>query len=77
MESAVGLAAAVLVVVLLVVAVVATDLVRVVDGDGSNNDARTLKGRLSRFHAFIVNAFPLTTVKIVVVAWQIITQVRC
>ncbi|CAM9483258.1 unnamed protein product, partial [Ectocarpus fasciculatus] len=74
MESAAGLAAAVLVVVLLVVAVVATDLVRVVDGDGSNNDARTLKGRLSRFHAFVVNAFPLTTVKIVVVAWQIITQ---
>ncbi|CAM9485036.1 unnamed protein product [Ectocarpus sp. 12 AP-2014] len=74
MGSAVGLAAAVVAVVLLVVAVVATDLVRVVDGDGSTKDARTLKGRLSRVHAFVVNAFPLTTVKIVVVAWQIITQ---
>ncbi|CAB1102169.1 unnamed protein product [Ectocarpus sp. CCAP 1310/34] len=74
MGSAVGVAAAVVAVVLLMVAVVAADLVRVVDGDDSIKDARTLKGRLSRFHAFVVTAFPLTTVKIVVVAWQIITQ---
>lgn len=81
MGSAMGVAAAALAVTLLVVAVVASDLVRVVDGNGENsrNEERGARAALSRGFArcytFSARAFPLTTVKIIVVVWQIITQV--
>lgn len=66
-----GLAATALLVILLLAAVSVSNLVRVVDGDGEDGE----EGRCSRCYAFAVKAFPLTTVKIIVVVWQIITQV--
>lgn len=81
MGAAVGVTAAALSAALLVVAVVVSDLIRIVDGNGDNKQSEEegARGALSRgfarCHACTVRTFPLTTVKIVVVVWQIITQV--
>ncbi|CAM9146371.1 unnamed protein product [Hapterophycus canaliculatus] len=80
MASAIGVAATALLVVLLVAAVVVSDLVRVMDDSGNNKrseegGARGVLNRgFGRCYAFSARAFPLTTVKIIVVVWQIITQ---
>ncbi|CAM9428829.1 unnamed protein product [Scytosiphon promiscuus] len=80
MESAVGVAATALAVILLVVAIVVSDLVQIVDGNGNNQQSEeggargALTRGFARCYAFSARAFPLTSVKIIVVVWQIITQ---
>lgn len=71
------------IIMVLVVCFVVSDLMRAVDGEGPNVLASVGAGRLngewkdvfSSCRNFIVNAIPLTAVKIVVVVWQIVTQV--
>ena len=78
---AMGLGVAVTAVASLVVAVIVSDLVRVVGDEASGEDSERRTRRswgsvLKYCHTAIVKAFPLTTVKSVVVVWQITTQVR-
>ncbi|CAM9198733.1 unnamed protein product [Ectocarpus sp. 8 AP-2014] len=78
-STALGFGVAVLVVVMLVVAVIVSDLVRVVgdearEEDGDRRKRRCLEAVFVSCHTAIVKAFPLTAVKTVVVVWQITTQ---
>lgn len=66
--------AAVLVVAVLLVALAIADLVRVVDGDA--NTESSWKRRIISYRDRILQAVPLTAIKIVVVSWQIVTQAR-
>lgn len=75
-----GLVLATVVVFLGVVVVVVSDLVAVVKVEGSANQKQEAargfwKWRLSSCHSFLAKIFPLTSIKIVVVVWQILTQV--
>ena len=68
---------AILIVAVLVVAVVIADLVTVVAvEDQDNATPTTWKSRIHSCRSRIIEAVPLTAIKIVLVAWQIITQVR-
>lgn len=60
---------------LVILAVVLVDLIRVEDEDSADN-ASSWHKRSIAWRAKIANAVPLTSIKIVVVAWQIITQVK-
>lgn len=66
--------AAVLVVAVLLVALAIADLVRVVDEDATT--ASSWKTRIVSCRDRILQAVPLTAIKIVLVAWQIVTQAR-
>ncbi|CAN0093601.1 unnamed protein product, partial [Hapterophycus canaliculatus] len=68
-----GASVAVLVVALVVIALVIVDLVRVVDEDNTDT-APTWKKKLASCRDRVANAVPLTSIKIVLVAWQIVTQ---
>lgn len=72
---------ATLIVLLAVVVIVLSDLVAVrhMGGDAEENlrgPRRFWVCRLSFFHAFLVKVLPLTSIKTVVVVWQILTQVN-
>lgn len=73
-----GTAAFVLVLALCVVGLVLADLVRAADKDDS--DATCSGGqwerRMSSCRDRVAKVVPLTSIKIVLVAWQIVTQVR-
>lgn len=68
-----GTAVAMLAVAMLLVAFTITYLVAAVDEQ--DNAASSWTERLRSWRNRIFDAFPLTAIKIVVVAWQIITQV--
>lgn len=65
-----------LIVAVLLVAVVIADLVTVVAMEDQENATPTWKNRIHSCRSRIIEAVPLTAIKIVLVAWQIITQVR-
>lgn len=76
-----GLVLTTVIVVLALVVIVLSDLVAVRKMDDDAEEK--LEGprdfwtcRLSSFHAFLVKMLPLTSIKIVVVVWQILTQVN-
>lgn len=69
-----GASTAVFFVALVGIALVVADLVRVVD-ESKTDTASTWKKRLTSCRDRIANAVPLTSIKIVLVAWQIVTQV--
>ena len=73
--AAIGGAVPTLVFALVVVTLMVAYLVRVVDHPTSERVGRWNK-RLSDFRDGLVRAIPFTAIKIVVVAWQIITQVN-
>ena len=73
--AAIGGAVAALVIALVVVTLMVAYLVRVVDHPTSEGVRRWEK-RLSDFRDGLVRAISFTAIKIVVVAWQIITQVN-
>lgn len=58
--------------VVLVIALAIADLVTVVEQDDT---ASSWENRLQSYRNRLVEAIPLTAIKIVLVAWQIITQV--
>lgn len=58
---------------LLLVALAIADLVRVIDEDATT---ASWKGRIIAYRDRILQAVPLTAIKIVVVSWQIVTQAR-
>lgn len=60
---------------LVVIAFVVSDLIRVVDV-GTNGATSGWERRLTSCRGRTAIAFPLTSIKIVVVAWQIVTQVN-
>lgn len=70
---------AVLLVVLLAVVFIVVDLVRVVgQGSGGRQETRMLGSWERKFQnarALVARVIPLTAVKMVVVVWQIVTQV--
>lgn len=78
-----GIAVAGTVIILLIVFFIVSDLMQAVGGEGadalSSGGAGRFdtpwKGVLFSCRNYIVNAVPLTAVKIVVVVWQIVTQV--
>lgn len=82
MIPAIGTVIVMLLVILLMVAVTLSDLVQVMGDDeemGTNEEARaggSGKHVLVSCQAFVVKVFPVAAVKIVVVVWQIMTQVR-
>lgn len=57
------------------VALVITDLVRVVDDDDTGTGS-TCGKKLNSLRDRIANGIPLTSIKIVLVAWQIVSQVK-
>eukprot|EP00903_Cladosiphon_okamuranus_P016944 g15619.t1 len=69
--GSVATAVTVLVVVVLVIALAIADLVAVVEQDDT---ASSWANRLKSYRNRLVEAIPLTAIKIVLVAWQIITQ---
>ena len=72
--AAIGGAVAVLVVVMFMVALGVAYLVGVIDRPNSARN-RTWEERVSKFRDGLVRAIPLTAIKIVLISWQIITQV--
>lgn len=66
-------AAAVLVLALVFVGLGIADLVRVIDEDANN--APSWNKRMFSCRDRIVKAVPLTAIKIILVSWQIVTQV--
>ena len=74
-SAAIGKAIAVLVIVMFVVALGVTYLVDVVDQPISERRGRWER-RVSSFRDGLVRAIPLTAIKIVLVCWQIISQVK-
>ncbi|CAM9892814.1 unnamed protein product, partial [Ectocarpus sp. 8 AP-2014] len=72
-QSALGIAIAFLLVVSGGVALVIADLVRVVDDDNTGT-VSTCGKTLNSLRDRIANGIPLTSIKIVLVAWQIVTQ---
>ena len=74
-----GLAIAMLLAFVIVVAAVSANLMRLIDSENENDTeiARSsLENRCIRLENIVVKIFPLTAVKIVVVVWQIISQVN-
>lgn len=69
-----GASVAVFLVALVGTALVIADLVRVVD-ENKTDTASAWGKRLTSCRDRIVKAVPLTSIKIVLVAWQIVTQV--
>lgn len=69
-------AVAMLILAILLVSVAIADLVAVVVVEDQDNRASSWKSRIQSCRSRIVEAVPLTAIKIVLVAWQIITQVR-
>lgn len=79
--SAVGLVLVTVLIILGVVVVVVSDLVAVVNVDGSaEGEPETARGfwigGLSSCHSFLVKLLPLASKIIVAVVWQIFTQVN-
>lgn len=72
---AIGVFSAFLVVAVMVVALVIAHLVRKIDHSGGSKSALQTMGCWS-FIRRVADAIPITAVKIVVVVWQIVTQVR-
>lgn len=72
-----GLTVAAILVVLFVVTILVVNLVRVVDAGAENEEGEKgfWKRKYSTCSNFLMKAFPLTAIKIVVVVWQIVTQV--
>lgn len=70
-----GISIALFLLALTILAVVFVELIRVEDEDNADN-ASSWHKRSIAWRAKIANAVPLTSIKIVVVAWQIITQVN-
>lgn len=81
MTSAVAPVLAMLLAIMLVVGVIVADLLRVVEEHEMVEDeeegvrALSSKRGLASCHAFVMRVFPVAAFKIVVVVWQIITQV--
>lgn len=74
---AAGAATAVIVLALCILGLVVVDLVRVVDKDGdATSSYGKWVGRISSCRDRVAKVVPLTSIKIVLVAWQIVTQVR-
>ena len=73
--TAIGGALAVLVVVMFVVVFGVAFLVAVIDRPTSGRNGKWER-RVSNLRNGLVRAIPLTAIKIVVVSWQIITQVK-
>lgn len=67
--------------VLLAVALIVADLVRVVDQDDDGGHEGVALGSWERkfqaARALLAKSVPLTSFKTVVVVWQILTQVQC
>lgn len=70
-----GISIALLLVALLFIGLVVADLVRVLDG-GEGGTTSTWQKRITSYRDQIAKAVPLTSIKIVLVAWQIVTQVK-
>lgn len=70
-----GTSIALLLVALVIVALVIVDLIQVVD-DNNAGAASKWEKKCTSCRDRIVNVVPLTSIKIVVVAWQIVTQVN-
>ena len=73
--TAIGGAVVVLVVVMFVVVFGVSSLVGVIDRPISERSGKWER-RISNFRNGLVRAIPLTAIKIVLVSWQIITQVK-
>ena len=73
--AAIGGASAVLVIVIFMVALGVTYLVGVVDRPIPERRGRWER-RLSNFRDGLVRAIPLTAIKIILVSWQIVSQVN-
>lgn len=73
---AIGGASVVIVVSLAVVALVISRLVAVVDVSGGAKALGPWGRRMAHWRAHLRKTFPLNAVKIVVVVWQIVTQVN-
>lgn len=69
-----GISSAILAVALVGLAFVVVDLIRVVDEHNVGTTSKRAK-RLTSCRDRIVDAVPLTSIKVVLVAWQIVTQV--
>lgn len=69
------MALALFLVVLVVVVLVIVDLIRVVNQDNTDTTS-TWDRRFASCRARIADIVPLTSIKILVVAWQIISQVN-
>ncbi|CAM9404595.1 unnamed protein product, partial [Ectocarpus sp. 12 AP-2014] len=75
LRSAIGTSVALFFVGLVLVALVVADLVRVIDENENKTDTGSTWGKkMTSCRDRIVNAVPLTSIKIVLVAWQIVTQ---
>ncbi|CAM9198462.1 unnamed protein product [Ectocarpus sp. 12 AP-2014] len=72
-RTAIGVSVVLCVVALAVIALVIADLVRVVE-ENSTKTASQWEQRMTSFRDRMVDVVPLTSIKIVVVAWQIVTQ---
>ena len=71
----IGTAVALLLVALVVIILVMVDLIRVVDEDDADT-APTWEKTLTSCRDRLANTVPLTSIKIIVVVWQIVTQVN-
>ncbi|CAM9112289.1 unnamed protein product, partial [Sphacelaria rigidula] len=72
-RSAMGTSIALLLVALVIITMVIANLIRVLD-ENSTDTASILEKRLTSCRERIANIIPLTSIKIVVVVWQIVTQ---
>ncbi|CAN0183065.1 unnamed protein product [Scytosiphon promiscuus] len=72
-RTAIGVSVALFFVAMVAVALVIADLVRV-DDENSTDTASTWGKRLTSYRDRMAHVVPLTSVKIVLVAWQIVTQ---
>ncbi|CAM9477686.1 unnamed protein product [Ectocarpus fasciculatus] len=73
-QSALSTAIAFLLVASGGVAFVIADLIRLVDDDNTGGTVSTCGKTLNSFRDRLANGIPLTSIKIVLVAWQIVTQ---
>lgn len=60
---------------LVAIALMVADLIRVVD-ENNTDTAFVWENRLTSLRDWVANIVPLTSIKIVVVVWQIVTQVN-
>lgn len=75
-RSSLGVFVAVLILLLLVVTLILAGLVQVVDIQPDEEELRQVwKRKLTTYRTFLFNMFPRTAIRIVVVVWQIVTQV--
>lgn len=74
-QTAMAVSAIVLSALVVVVCFIVADLVQVIDPEPTPETKASWRRRLSAWRVRVVKKFPRTAVKIVLVVWQIITQV--